>query len=40
MKESIGEFISKARIEKNMSMRELSRLSEVSHSEIARIESG
>ena len=40
MKERIGEFISKARREKNMSMRELSRLSEVSHSEIARIESG
>lgn len=40
MKKSIGEFISNARKEKNLSMRELAKLSGVSHTEISRIEVG
>ena len=40
MKQSIAELISSARIEKNISMRELARLSNISNAEVARIESG
>lgn len=40
MKQSIAELISSARKEKNISMRELARLSNISGAEVARIESG
>lgn len=40
MKQNIAELISTARQEKNLSMRELARLSGINNSEISKIESG
>lgn len=40
MNESVGKIIAKAREEKGLSQRELANLAKVSHTEIARIESG
>ena len=40
MQETVGEMIAKAREEKGLSKRELSRLANISDTELARIESG